>query len=104
MSLSDAGAPASILIGRPVPDADRWNTMLLLSGDQVAELPRVRNVWRLPSCFIRNRSEVLRGSEGVLSRLLSKTILPFPSGDRLGKLSPSRLSVRRTGFVASAFI
>src|SRR6266850_8545354 len=53
MSLSDVGAPRSILIVWPVPDADRWNAMLWLSGDQVAELPRTRNAWRVPSSFIR---------------------------------------------------
>ena len=97
MSLSVVGAPRSgILIGGPVPDADRWNAMLWLSGDQVAELPRTRNVWRLPSSFIRNRSEVLSASTpGIRRRLLSKTILPFPSGDSVGMESAFRLSVSR---------
>jgi hypothetical protein len=78
--------------------------MLRLSGDHAAELPRVRNVWSVPSTFIKNRSEVLRGSPGARLRLLSNTILPFPSGDKVAMASPSAFAVRRTGFVPSPFI
>jgi hypothetical protein len=79
--------------------------MLLLSDDQVAELPRVSSVCSLPSVFIRNRSEVLTGYPSAWLRLLSKTIF-FPSGDKAGKPSPSVLDVKRRGFgfVASGFI
>ncbi len=39
MSLSEVAAPGSVLIGRPMPEAEAWNTTFLLSGDQFAELP-----------------------------------------------------------------
>ena len=41
-SLSVGGAPGSILIGSPCPEAEAWNVMCLPSGAQDAELPRVR--------------------------------------------------------------
>src|SRR6266542_3917921 len=96
MSLSDVAAPGSALIGSPVPEADAWNAMFLPSGDQVAELPRVRNVCPLPSVSITNRSDVLRGSVSVLFRLLSNAIF-FPSGDRFGNESEEVLFVTRRG-------
>src|SRR5215217_6749592 len=43
MSLSEVAAPGSFFIGSPVPDAEAWNATCLPSGDQLAELPRVRN-------------------------------------------------------------
>src|SRR5438034_5695998 len=39
ISLSVVAAPGKELIGFPVPDAEAWNTIFRLSGDQVAELP-----------------------------------------------------------------
>ncbi len=86
----------------PVPDAEAWKAMSLQSGDQVAELPRVKCVCSLPSAFITNRSDVLSGSPSARSRLLSNTIF-FPSGDKAAKPSPAALSVNRRGFVPSAF-
>src|SRR5437762_8164695 len=80
--------------------------MYLLSGDQVAELPRISHICSVPSVFIRNRSEVLWGSVGNRRRLLSNRIF-FPSGDKAGKASPltqSRFSVTRRTFVPSGFI
>ena len=88
----------------PVPDAEAWKAMSLQSGDQVAELPRVRSVCSVPSVFIKNRSEELifpvNGSD---RRVLSKMIF-FPSGDKLAKPSKDVLLVKRRGFVASGFI
>src|SRR5687768_9526102 len=99
MSLSSVGAPG---LGLPTggtnrSDAERWKTTLLPSGDQLAELPRVRNSWWLPSCFITNRSEPFGsgGEANRLTRLLSNTIVPFPSGDNAGSTSRSALSVKR---------
>src|SRR5215470_7947812 len=126
MSLSHVAAPPSSLMGHPgipgsgggndtghvLPDAEAWNAMYLPFGDQVAELPRVSRVWFRPSAFIKNRSEVLRGSLGVLSRLLSNTIF-LPSGDSFAKTLPpnnpltptafsvSRVSVSRLGVLSS---
>src|SRR5262249_26151272 len=112
MSLSHVAAPGSVLVGHPgipggrlllkskggcvqrLPDADRWNAIFLLSGDHVAELPRVRKVGSVPSVFITNRSEVLRGSLEAWFRVLSNTIF-FPSGDKAAKKSPTVFSVSR---------
>ncbi len=82
MSLSAVGAPGSFLIGSPVPDAEGWNAMYLPFGDQVAELPRISSFWCVPSVFIKNRSEVLPGSLGSRSRLLSNTINCASKGRR----------------------
>jgi len=77
-----AGAPGNVPVSAPVPDAERWNAMRMLSGDQVAELPPVvRNCTLLPSALIKNRSTRLGGLPGGLFRALSKTILfgyPLP--------------------------
>src|SRR5262245_13510693 len=103
MSLSLVAALGSVLIGRPVPDAEAWKAMFLLSGDQVAELPRIRNVCSVPSVFITNRSEVFIGSPSARFRLLSNTIF-FPSGDKAGKESEAALSVSRRRFAPSGLI
>src|SRR5262249_14932630 len=99
MSLSVVAAPGSVLVGVPVPDADAWKAMFLQSGDQVAELPWVRNIGSLPSAFIRNKSEI----PWPARRSLSQTIR-LPSGDKFAKASRVRLVVNRCGFVPSAFI
>src|SRR5215510_8131465 len=83
--------------------------MRLPFGDQAAELPRVSSVCWLPSWFINHRSEVLRGSPGARFRLLSNTILPFPSRERAPPKLASILcalvgQVRRRTFVPSGFI
>src|SRR6266540_3238284 len=63
MSLSMAGAPGNVPVSAPVPGAERWNAMRVLSGDQVAELPPVvRNCTLLPSALIKNRSTRLGGA------------------------------------------
>ena len=67
-------------------EAEAWKAILLLFGDHVAELPRTSEVCAVPSTFITNRSEVLKGSPAVRSRLLSNTTL-LPSGDNAGKQS-----------------
>src|SRR5262245_24579597 len=103
MSLSIVGAPGSVLVGRPRPDAEAWKAMFLLSGDQVAELPRIRNICSAPSVFITNRSEVLRGSPSARFRLLSNMIF-FPSGDKVAKESTAVLSVSRRRFEPSGLI
>src|SRR5262249_31781953 len=78
-----------------------WKAISLQSGDHVAELPRVRNVWSLPSsAFIRNRSETLVCTD---FRSLSNTIF-VPSGDRSGKPSRAALAVRGRRFVPSGFM
>src|SRR5262245_23950111 len=103
MSLSLVAALGSGLIGRPAPDAEAWKATFLLSGDQLAELPRIRNLCSGPSVFITNRSEVLRGSPSARFRLLSNTIF-FPSGDRAAKISEPALSVSRRRFEPSGLI
>src|SRR5213593_5024181 len=60
ISLSVVAAPGKELIGFPVPDAEAWNTIFRLSGDQLAELPRMSGVCPVPSTFITNKSEVLK--------------------------------------------
>jgi hypothetical protein len=93
MSLSSVADPGNGLIGRPAPDADAWNAMTFETlpfgsgGAHVGEPPRVKKTCSVPSWFIRNKSEVLIGSPAARIRLLSKTILPFPSGDNAGKVS-----------------
>src|SRR5262249_27770295 len=96
-------APGSVLIGRPRPDAEAWKAMFLLSGDQVAELPRIRNLCSEPSVFITNRSSVLIGSPSARFRLLSNTIF-FPSGDKAGNESAALLSVSCRRFEPSGLI
>ena len=86
MSLSVVAAPGKALIGWPVPDAEAWNAILRLSGDQVAELPRVSGVCPAPSASITNRCEVFKGSPSTRSRLLSNA-MRRPSGDKAGKPS-----------------
>src|SRR5262245_8596296 len=103
MSPSLTGGPRSGLVGSPVPDAEAWKAMFLLSGDQVAELPRIRNICSSPLVFITNRSEVLIGPPSARFRLLSNTIF-FPSGDNAGKLSVAALSVSRLKFAPSGLI
>src|SRR5262245_16169822 len=103
MSLSLVAPPGSGRVGRPVPDAEAWKAMFLLSGDQVAELPRIKNLCSSPLVFITNRSEVLIGSPSARFRLLSNTIF-FPSGDRTGKASEAVLSVSRRRFEPSGLI
>src|SRR6266567_8302586 len=61
ISLSVVAAPGKKLIGRPLPEAEAWNAILRLSGDQVAELPRTSDICSVPSAFITKRSEVLKG-------------------------------------------
>src|SRR5215510_5243170 len=103
MSLSIVGAPASVLVGRPVPDAEAWKAMFLLSEDQAAELPRIKNRCSSPLVSITNRSEVLFGSPSARFRLLSNTIF-FPSGDKAAKALPPVFSVSRRGFEPSGLI
>src|SRR5262245_12222514 len=103
MSLSLVAAPGSVVIGRPAPEAEAWKAMYLLSGDHVAELPRIRNLCSSPLVFITNRSEVLTGSPSARFRLLMNTIF-FPSGDKAGKESAAVLSVSLRTFVPSGFI
>src|SRR5262245_65620768 len=103
MSLSLVAALGSGLIGRPWPDAEAWKAMFLLSEDQLAELPRVRNICSEPSVFITNRSEVLKGSPSARFRLLSNTIF-FPSGDKAAKASAALLSVSLCRFAPSGLI
>jgi hypothetical protein len=107
MSLSLVADPGSLRSGVPLPDAEAWKAMSLLSGDHVAELPCVRNVCSVPSASITNRSErfVVHGNAHVaqpVKRALSKTTF-LPSGDKLGKPSKDVLSVKRRGFVSSGF-
>jgi hypothetical protein len=102
MSLSVVAAPGSVLSGVPVPDAEAWKAMFLLSGAHVGEPPRVSRVCSVPSVFMRNRSEVLMGSPSPRFRLLSKTIF-LPSDDKVAKPSPTSLSVRRRGSEPSGF-
>src|SRR2546427_5398013 len=97
ISLSVVAAPGKELIGFPVPDAEAWNTIFRLSGDQVAELPRMSGVCPVPSTFITNKSEVLKASPSARIRLLSNTIR-VPSGDKAGKPSYEVFSVTRRGF------
>src|SRR5262249_22886844 len=67
MSLSVVAAPGSLSIGRAVPDWEAWNTMDLLSGDQLAEAARVTSAdSALPSASITNRSAVNRDSDVAL--------------------------------------
>src|SRR5262245_22602553 len=103
MSVSLVGAPTSLSRGVPAPDAEAWYAISLLSGDQVAELPWVKNCCWVPSVFIRYRSERLTHVAQWLKRVLSKTILS-PSGDRAGKRSKDVLFVKRRGFVRSGFV
>src|SRR5262245_58680723 len=58
-SLAVVAEPGSVLVGVPKPEAEAWKTIFLQSGDQLAELPRARNVCSVPSAFIRNRSDTL---------------------------------------------
>src|SRR5262245_24508768 len=97
MSLSIVAELGLGLIGRPVPDAERWNAMYLPSGDQEAEPPLVSSVCCFPSALIKKRSTVLTGSPAPRARLLSNT-MRFPSRDNLGNQSPALLFVSRRGF------
>src|SRR5262249_46952503 len=102
--LSIAGPPGNGTTGSPVPEADRWNAMLRLSGDQLAELPRVRYCTLLPSLLIRYRSVRLGGLPGAAHRGRSNTIHPLRFGASAANESLTPLFVRRTGSVPSGFI